>query len=197
MGVERSSMPPPSSSGFTLVEVLVALALLVVVSVGVVRLFAVALEAGRVARDRTVAVSLATGKIEQLRSLEWRSELDPAGVLTTRTDTTSNLSVDPIVAGGPGLSESPAGTLDASIPPYVDYLDRRGRWVGSGASPPANAVYVRRWAVHHLASDPDRTIALQVLVATVRRELSRQPSVPHAWNGEDVLLTTIMTRRVR
>jgi prepilin-type N-terminal cleavage/methylation domain-containing protein len=190
-------MHPRSSSGFTLVEVLVALALLVVVSVGVVRLFAIALQAGRAAHDRTVAVSLAIGKIEQLRSLEWRFELDTAGVLNPRTDLTSNLSLEPIVGGGPGLSESPGGTLDDSIPPYVDYLDRRGRWVGTGASPPADAVYIRRWAVHHLPDDPDRTTVLQVLVVTVHRERSRPPSVPHAWNGEDVLLTTMMMRRVR
>src|SRR3954469_18448013 len=111
------------SSGFTLVEVVVALALLVVVAVGVVRLFAVALNAGRAARDRTLAVALATGKIEQLRSLEWRFELDPSAVLTPYTDTSSNLSLDLITAGGPGLTESPAGTLDTNTPPYVDYLD--------------------------------------------------------------------------
>ena len=75
-------MQPRLSSGFTLVEVVVALALLVVVTVGVVRLFAVALNAGRAARDRTLAVALATGKIEQLRSLEWRFELDASAVLT-------------------------------------------------------------------------------------------------------------------
>jgi prepilin-type N-terminal cleavage/methylation domain-containing protein len=55
------------SSGFTLVEVIVALALLVVLTVGVVRLFGVAIEAGRAARDRTMAVVLAIGKVEQLR----------------------------------------------------------------------------------------------------------------------------------
>jgi prepilin-type N-terminal cleavage/methylation domain-containing protein len=191
------SMSSRSSAGFTLVEVLVALALLVVVSVGVVWLLAMGLGAGRAAHDRTMAVSLATGKLEQLRSLEWRFEVDAGGVLTPRTDLSSNLSLEPTAGGGPGLTESPTGTLDGSMPPYVDYLDRRGRWVGTGTSPPAAAVYIRRWAVHRLPGDPDRTVALQVLVATVRRERSRSAAVPHAWNGEDVLLTTMMTRRVR
>jgi prepilin-type N-terminal cleavage/methylation domain-containing protein len=186
-----------SGSGFTLVEVIVALALLVVVTVGVVRLFAVAIEAGRAARDRTMAVALATGKIEQLRSLEWRLELDSAGVLAPRTDTSSNLSLDGVSPGGPGLSESPAGTLDTNMPPYVDFLDRHGRWAGTGASPPGNAVYVRRWAVHRLPNDPDRVVVLQVFVATVQRERTRRGSAPHAWNGEDVLLATMMMRRVR
>ncbi len=185
------------SSGFTLVEVVVALALLVVVAVGVVRLFAVALNAGRAARDRTLAVALATGKIEQLRSLEWRFELDPSAVLTPYTDTSSNLSLDLITAGGPGLTESPAGTLDTNTPPYVDYLDRHGRWAGNGGSPPGNAVYVRRWAIHRLSADPERVVVLQVFVATVQRERARRGSAPHAWNGEDVLLATLMMRRVR
>jgi prepilin-type N-terminal cleavage/methylation domain-containing protein len=185
------------SSGFTLVEVIVALALLVVVTVGVVQLFGVAIQSGRSARDRTMAVALATGKMEQLRSLEWRLEADSAGALTPRTDSSSNLSLDTVVAGGPGLSESPTGTLDANVPPYVDFLDRHGRWTGSGTSPPGNAVYVRRWAVHRLPVDPDRVVVLQVLVATVQRERTRRGGAPHAWNGEDVLLATMMMRRVR
>jgi len=184
-------MQPRLSSGFTLVEVVVALALLVVVTVGVVRLFAVALNAGRAARDRTLAVALATGKIEQLRSLEWRFELDASAVLIPHTDTSSNLSLESVSPG------SPVGTLDTNMPPYVDYLDWHGRWAGTGASPPGNAAYVRRWAVHRLPADPDRVVVLQVFVATVQRERARRGSAPHAWNGEDVLLATLMMRRVR
>jgi prepilin-type N-terminal cleavage/methylation domain-containing protein len=186
-----------SSAGFTLVEVTVALALLVVVSVGVVRLFAIGIEAGRASRDRTIALSLATGKIEQLRSLEWRLELDSAGAATPRTDTTTNLGVDPPGAGGPGLSESPAGTLDANMPPYVDYLDRHGRWAGAGTSAPGNAVYLRRWAIHRLPADPDGVVILQVLVTSVRLEGSRRGAVARAWNGEEVILATMMARRAR
>ena len=178
-------MDPQSSSGFTLVEVLVALALLVVVSVGVVWLFAVSLQAGRSAHDRTIAVSIAAAKLEQLRSLEWRFALDHTGVLTARTDLTSDLSVEPVATGGPGLSESPAGTLDTNRPPYVDYLDRHGQRIGTGASPPRDAVYVRRWAVHRLSADPDRVLSLQVLVATVLREQQRPSSArPYLeWRG--------------
>jgi prepilin-type N-terminal cleavage/methylation domain-containing protein len=184
------------SGGFTLVEVLVALALLTIVSIGVVWLFTIAIDAGRTARERTMAAPLASAKLEQLRSLEWRAEVSATGT-TSRSDLTSNISVEPVASGGPGLSESPPGTLDSSLPPYVDYLDRFGRWVGSGASPPAGAVYIRRWAVHPLAGDPDRTLALQVLVTTVARERARLPPAPHAWGGEDVLLATMITRRAR
>lgn len=195
MDVRRDS-PFRGSAGFTLVEVIVALALLTVVSVGVVWLFTIAIDAGRRARERTIAAPLASAKLEQLRSLEWRAEVGATGPVS-RSDHTTNLSVDPITSGGTGLSPSPSGTLDSSQPPFVDYLDRFGRWIGTGGSPPAGAVYIRRWAIHPLASDPERTLSLQVLVTTVAREQARPPSAPHAWDGEDVLLATMITRRAR
>jgi prepilin-type N-terminal cleavage/methylation domain-containing protein len=186
-----------SACGFTLVEVLLALAITVAVTVGVVQLFAVVVSAGRASRDRTIAVALAAGKLEQLRSLEWRSDLDAAGTAIPRTDTHTNLSVEPLSAGGPGLAESPPGTLDRDVPPYVDYLDRFGRWSGTGAAPPARAVYIRRWAVRRHPASPQHLIAFQVLVTTVSRERSRSSSVPHLWNGVDVVLTTMAARKVR
>jgi len=192
-----SSQLSKPAAGFTLIEVIVALALLAVVSIGIVWLFTVAIDAGRIARDRTLAVVLATGKVEQLRSLEWRFELDASGLPTPRTDLTTNVSTEPMGPGGAGLAESPSGTLDRDMPPYVDYLDRRGRWVGSGASPPASAAYIRRWGVHRLPGDPARVLALEVLVTTVSRERTRAGAAPHLWNGEDVLLTTMVMRSVR
>jgi prepilin-type N-terminal cleavage/methylation domain-containing protein len=184
------------SRGFTLIEVLVAMSIMVTVAIGVVQLFAIAATAGRASRDRTLAVLLATGKLEQLRALEWRTDLDD-GVATLRTDGHSDLSVEPASAGGTGLSESPPGTLDSNIPPFVDYLDRFGRRAATGPSPPPDAVYIRRWAIRHAPSDPSEVVALQVLVTTVRREVSRIPSVPHGWNGEDALLSTLVTRKTR
>jgi hypothetical protein len=162
-----------------------------------VQLFAIAVTAGRVTRDRTVAVSLAIGKIEQLRSLAWGLGLNEAGALVPRTDVSGDLSVEPAVTGGAGLSESPAGTLDHDTPRYVDYLERHGRPIGGASAAASRAAYVRRWAVGRLPADPDRVVVLQVLVMTAARARSRSPAVPHSWNGEDVLLTTMMTRRAR
>ena len=60
-----------SASGFTLVEVLIAVAIFITLSVGVAQLIAVATGAVRAARERTSAAILAGAKMEQLRSLAW------------------------------------------------------------------------------------------------------------------------------
>ena len=65
-----------------------------------------------------------------------------------------------------GSWPSPPGTLTSNVDGYVDYLDGGGRWVGRGGSSPATAVYIRRWAVRPLASDPDDLIVLEVVVGT-------------------------------
>ena len=79
------------------------------------------------------------------------------------------------------------------MPPWVDYLDDAGRWVGHGSEPPRDAVFIRRWAVRPLHADPERTLVLQVLVTTVRDARSR--STP--WSrrtGVDALLVSVRTR---
>ena len=82
------------------------------------------------------------------------------------------------------------------MPPYVDYLDDAGRWVGHDADPPANAVFIRRWAVWPLPADPERTLVLQVLVTTVRDDRSRATE----WNGRtgvEALLVSVRTRKAQ
>jgi prepilin-type N-terminal cleavage/methylation domain-containing protein len=181
-----------SANGFTLIEVLIAVALLISISVGIAQLFAIGLASGRASRERTVAAILAASKLEQLRAQAWSYE---RGSLVPRTDRTTNSSVDPHTDDGPGLQDSPPVTLDGNVAPYVDYLDARARWAGNGAKPPGNAVFVRRWAVRRLPDDPDRSLALVVFVTTVTRAARR--SSPTAWTGEDALLTTILTRKAQ
>jgi type II secretory pathway pseudopilin PulG len=55
---------------------------------------------------------------------------------------------------GEVLVPSPPGTLDRSVPGYVDHLDRAGRVVGVGATPPGAAAFTRRWAVVPLPGSP-------------------------------------------
>ena len=155
------------SNGFALMEVMIAAGLLIAVAVGVSQVSAAAARASRAARARTFAAVLAAQKMEQLRSLTWtRVRIGPAGPSVPVSDVSTDLSTDPATADGPGLSPSPAGTLDSNVPHYADYLDGAGAWVGRGAAPPPAAVYIRRWAVQPLPSQPDDILVLQVIVTT-------------------------------
>jgi prepilin-type N-terminal cleavage/methylation domain-containing protein len=147
-------------AGFSLVEVMIAAGLLASLAAGIAQVFGLAVRASHAARVRTVSTILAAQKMEQLRSLEWTC--GPGG--EALSDTSTDLSSDPSSDAGPGLAPSPSGTLEANVPFYVDYLDAAGRWVGGGPSPPAAAVYVRRWAVQPLPGDPENMLALHVLV---------------------------------
>jgi prepilin-type N-terminal cleavage/methylation domain-containing protein len=183
-----------STRGFTLVEVLFAMLLLACLAAGAAQLIAVASRSGRAARDQTSATVLAAAKLEQLRSLAWAYEPAPDLPPTARSDFTANLSVDPPADSGPGLAESPPGALSYSTPPYVDYLDVQGRWVGTGPDPPASATFIRRWSVRALPQDPSRTLILSAVVTTVFQERARQAP----WkvrSGSEALLMTMVTRK--
>lgn len=184
------------TAGFTLLEVLIATALLATVSAGVAHLFAVAATAGRAAREQTSATILAAAKMEQLRSLAWGYEPAVPGLpAILRSDYTANLSVEPATDDGPGLRPSPPGTLARSVPPYVDYLDALGRWCGNGSDSPPSAVFIRRWAVQPLAADPGRTIVLQVLVTTTAQDRSRPAGSWRTRSGQEALLVSVRTRK--
>jgi len=180
--------------GFTLVEVLVALGLFVVIATGVAQLAAAATRGMRAARDQTMTVMLAATKMDQLRALEWTYEPSlPGDPLVDRSDATTDLTAASLGSGGVGLRPSPAGSLTSNLASFVDYCDDRGRWVGSGTSPPPDAVFIRRWAVRPLTVAPDRALLLQVLVVAVREERSRA-SPWSARSGGDALLISVRTR---
>ena len=163
------------AAGFALVEVLMAACLVITVAVAVSQISAAAVRASYAARVRTLAAMLAAQKMEQLRSLRWsRTRIGTPAVSVPVSDVSTDLSSDPPTDAGRGLSPSPAGTLDSNVPFYVDYLDAGGTWVGHGATPPGAAVYVRRWAVQPLESDPDDILVLQVIVTTTADAVAHQ-----------------------
>ena len=186
---------PSSASGFTLVEVLIALAIFITIALGVAQLIAVSTRAMRASREQTSAVILAAAKMDQLRSLAWTYESSAAGAPgVPRSDRTTDVSHPDHADDGAGLESSPAGVLGSSMPPWVDYLDGAGRWVGHGTNPPSDAVFIRRWAVRPLPADPERTLVLQVLVTTVRDDRARATE----WSaraGTDALLVSVRTRK--
>ncbi len=183
-----------AASGFTLVEVLIAIAIFIAIATGVAQLIAVATLAMRASKEQTSAVILAASKMDELRALAWTYESSLSGLpAVPRSDRTTDVSHPDHGEDGAGLDASPAGTLTSNLPPWVDYLDDAGRWVGHDREPPRDAVFIRRWSVRPLPADPERTLVLQVLVTTVRDARSR--STP--WSrrtGVDALLVSVRTR---
>ena len=180
--------------GFTIVEVLIAMMLIATMALGVATLFALSIKATHAARNQTSTATLAAQKMEQLRSLTWG--FDDSGQNLPVSDTTTNLAKTPPDGTGEGLNPSPTDTLEVNTVGYVDYLDQRGNWVGTGTTPPPAAVYIRRWKIEPLPTNPNNTIVIQVLVTTVRREqsLSTPPS-PRRRYADDALVASVRTRK--
>ena len=151
--------------GFSLLEVLVATTMMAVGLTALAQLFAVSTRTNYSAKTTTYAAVLAQQKMEQLRGLTWG--FDNLGLPIT--DTSTNVSVVPEQAnGGTGLTASPANSLGQNTTGYCDFLDRDGKSLGTGTTVPGNAVYIRRWSVEPLPTNPNNTIVLQVLVTRWR-----------------------------
>src|SRR5687768_878657 len=188
-----------SSRGFSLVEVLVAMGLLTVVSLGVAQLFAVSAKANYVAKGQTSTTALAEQKMEQLRSLSWGFDTEGQGLPVS--DTTSNLSTDPGTASGSGLNPSPVDSLSSNTTGYVDFLDAHGAFLSTGTTTPANAVYIRRWSIQPLPTNPNNTLILQVFVTPVPNDKARASggSAQAALRRlpGDALLVSVKTRKAQ
>ena len=185
---------PRRDGGFTIIEVLIAMLLIATMALGVATLFALSIKATHAARNQTSTATLAAQKMEQIRSLTWG--FDDSGQNLPVSDTTTNLAKFPNDTSGGGLNPSPTDTLEVNTPGYVDYLDQRGQWVGTGTTPPAAAVYIRRWKIEPLPTNPNNTIVIQVLVTTVRREQSlNSPPTPRRRYADDALIASVRTRK--
>lgn len=184
-----------NSRGFSLAEVVVSMGLLMTVSLGVAQLFAVSTQANRIARGQTSTTAMAEQKMEQIRSLTWGFDLQGQGLPVT--DTTTNLAKYPFDDDGRGLNPSPADTLLTNVDGYFDYLDATGNWVGTGATVPASATYVRRWAIIPLPTNPNNTLVIQVLATPLSNERARVDTgeTTRARMAGDALLTSIKTRK--
>ena len=88
-----------AASGFTLIEVLIAMGLFVVIAIGIAQLSATATRAARTTRERTMAVILAAGKLDELRALDWTYEHRWPATRLARAPISSPTSVDLISPG--------------------------------------------------------------------------------------------------
>jgi prepilin-type N-terminal cleavage/methylation domain-containing protein len=194
MALARShSFSSRSDAGFSLAEVVVAMAILATALITLAQLFGVATRATMGARTSTYATVLAQQKIEELRALTWGFDAQGLPV----TDNSTNTAASPeTTIGGTGLSPSPPGSLGSNMNGYVDYVDRFGNKLGGGTTAPANTIYIRRWSVEPLPSNPNNTIVLQVLV-------TRNPARGAADNGsvarlpEEARVVTVKTRKAQ
>jgi prepilin-type N-terminal cleavage/methylation domain-containing protein len=185
-----------NSRGFSLVEVLVAMGLLTAVSLGVAQLFALSTRANVIAKGATSPTAMAEQKLEQLRGLTWG--FDMAGQGLPLSDTTTNLTVTPPTHDGSGLNPSPSDSLEQNTTGFVDFLDGAGQWVGTGSTPPTTAVYIRRWSIQPLPTNPNNTLVIQVLVTPVTNELARVESqFTRTRMAGDALLVTVRTRKAQ
>ena len=153
--------------GFSLLEVLVALALLGSGLAALAQLFIMATEANVSARATTVATTLAIDKMEQLKGQ------------------------------GADLRASPPGSLHVNSEGYCDFFDGVGRPLGGGALAPPGMVYARRWAVEPLPSDPENTRVLQVRVTRQSRMLRSVLIRPGAAPADASRLVALKTRKDR
>jgi type II secretory pathway pseudopilin PulG len=178
--------------GFSLLEVVVAICVLTLGVMVLAECLAMATRANRSARTTTVASVAASNKMEQLRTLVWG--FDAVGF--PRSDASTDLTVEPQwPTGGPGLTPAPSDSLAGNVNGYFEFVDGRGVSLGAGSSPPATAVYVRRWSMTPLPADPVNGLILQVLVAPWR---DRAAADRHSGTGalaEEVRLVGLRMRR--
>jgi hypothetical protein len=174
-------------SGASLIEALTAAAVVIAISTGVALLLVRSFGAIRDAGSQSAAVLIAQEKLEQLGGLEWR--FDASGI--SRSDLTSDLSVDPPGGSGSGLQPSPADALDRNVPGFADFVGPDGHWRGRGSTPVPGTAFVRRWSVVPYPRDPADTIVLTVVVLPVV-DASGPATHPAA-----VRLQTMRTRTAR
>lgn len=191
MRTRPSSSSRRSDSGFSLIEVIVAVAVLATGLVAVAQMFALSTNTNRTARWASIGTTLAQQKIEQLRGLAWG--FDALGL--PQSDFSSNLTVAPPAAsGGLGLSASPQNALVSNTPGYVDYLNAAGTWVGTGSTPVSGTVFVRRWSVEPLPTNPNNTLIIQVVVQKLRAGAADTQQTAGRVPDE-VRLVTLKTRK--
>lgn len=187
--VDCESFPKsePGESGFSIIEVLVSVVLLMVVALGVAQLFALGTSANFRARTQTSTAILASQKMEDLRALAWG--FDALGL--PFSDTTTDLTTPMPTGGGNGLNPSPPGTLQGDTAGYVDYLDIHGAWVDPGNQD--QAAYVRRWSITPLPTNPNNTLIFQVRV--IPRTQVAGADAAGARAMEETTIFTVKTRK--
>lgn len=167
MNMAHSHWNTQSQAGMTVLETMIALAILLTVAAGIMPMAVISVTTtenqGHLAARTT---EYAQDKMEQLLVLAFN-------------DSTSNTAVFPATTtGGTGLAVNTTSTLASPTAGYVDYLCVDGTPVGSGSCVQSNWYYERVWQV----SIPAGTTNLkQIKVsATVRTQVGVGPVLPQS-----------------
>lgn len=161
----QSRRDSASVAGFSLVETLVATALLATAVVTLAQLFGVATLNNLAARHATYATILAAQKVEELLTRSWAD-----------------------------LGPSPEAALRENTPGWVDYIDQFGRTL-DGDVPHPRSAFARRWAVQPLPDNPGQALIIQVVVTPRPNPDPRRHRGPAGRLPDEARLVTVRTRR--
>lgn len=166
-----------SQLGMSLLETLFALAILLIVSVGIMAMAAVAMETTEnQGHLQARAAEYAQDKMEQLISIAYADGDTPTagiGTDTTAFPACSPISISPPpCTTGTGLHAGGSSNPAAPVNKYVDYLDRNGNALGGGSTPPANWFYIRVWKI----DKPSGTTNLKRIAVTAQVKSSIGPN---------------------
>lgn len=189
----KSNFKRNSESGFSLLETMVAMMLLATGLMATAQMLALATRGNIAAQRASYTTTLAQQKLEQLRGLTWG--FDALGLPVQ--DYTTNLAVAPPVNNGVGLQPSPDNALSANVNGYVDYVDRSGHTLGGGPFAPADTVFVRRWSVEPLPTNPNNTLVLQVLVFSLGDRIDDGEGQVLDRVRDEARLVSVKTRKSR
>ena len=189
----RDSLCRHAEHGFSLIETLVASAILAVGLASIAELLGISIRANAAAKNGTMTMILGVQKLEQLRSLAWGYDGAGLPISDRATDTTVSPERP---TGGTGLSPSSSDTLRLNTEGYVDYVGVRGNLLGGGTVPPSGTIYLRRWSIEPLPTDPDNALLLQVLV-TRRSDRGEANEGSVTRLPDDAQLLSIKMRKAR
>jgi hypothetical protein len=183
-----------SERGFSIVETLFATGLLATAVVALAQMFVISVQNNKNSRTGSYAVSLAEQKMEQLRGLTYGFDAIGLPITDTTTDTTQPVETP---GGGTGLTPSPPGTMVSNTNGYVDYIDQFGNILGTGTSPQPKTVYIRRWSIDPLPTNPNNTLVIQVMVTrSLNRGLADQTGSTQRLKDEARIMS-IKTRKAQ
>jgi len=183
-----------AQSGFSIIETIFATGLLATAVVALAQMFVISVKNNQNARTGSNAVTLAEQKMEQLRGLAYG--FDTIGLPVTDT-TTNTTTTDDNGPGGKGLTPSPANTLNSNTDGYVDYIDQFGRILGTGTAIPNGTVYIRRWSIDPLPTNPNNTIVIQVMVTRERNRGTADQNGSTERLKDEARVISIKTRKAQ